>query len=73
MRWGTREFLGEAGRHSNESGVDCWGRKFEAKSVGVGGIFVNVVACTTCRCELAASEQSILGPAPYSASANPAA
>lgn len=69
MKFGPHTFPGDAGKHTDKDGNECYGRTFEAKSVGVGGVYTNVVMCVTCLCELAASEDRILGRAPYLASA----
>jgi hypothetical protein len=60
MRFGTHNFPGEAGRHTDQQGVDCPGRVFEAKHVGTGAVYINEVECTTCRREMSASEDRLL-------------
>ena len=69
MRMGTVTFPGDAGKHEDKDGKECSGRAFTVKSVGVGGVYTNVVVCMACRCELAAYEDRIAGRAPYSTTA----
>jgi hypothetical protein len=56
----TIEFPGDLGRHSDPHGQECSGRLFTAKSVGVGGVYVNEVECTTCERVLPAVEDRLL-------------
>jgi hypothetical protein len=53
-------FDGNLGRHSNPQAQECSGRLFEAKHVGVGGVYVNEVECTTCKRLLPAVEDRLL-------------
>ncbi len=69
MRPGTHAFSGDEGKHKDGEGNECLGRAFQAEVLGVGGVHANVVRCLTCSCELAASENTIIGPAPYPRSA----
>jgi hypothetical protein len=56
----TYTFSGDKGKHTDDQGQDCPGRSFYAKMVGVGGIYINTVECTTCNKELKAGEDSLL-------------
>jgi hypothetical protein len=70
MRRGTHEFRGVAGEHSNKDGDECQGRMFTTKTLPGSGAYLNVVACTWCLRELTASEDRIIGPAPFPATAS---
>lgn len=56
----TVQFGGDLGKHSDLHGKECSGRLFMAKHVGVGGVYVNEVECTTCKRALPAVEDRLL-------------
>ena len=56
----TVQFSGDLGKHSDPHGKECSGRLFTAKHVGVGGVYVNEVECSTCKRVLAAVEDRLL-------------
>jgi len=56
----TVHFYGDLGKHSDPHGQECSGRLFTAKHVGVGGVYVNEVECTTCKRVLPAVEDRLL-------------
>ncbi len=64
MRFGTHQFPGDAGKHTDQQGQNCLGRLFEAKQVAVGGAYTNRVECTTCHREMPASEDRLLPDSP---------
>jgi hypothetical protein len=55
----TVQFPGDAGEHTSPDGRYCPGRAFLAKMVGVGGVYLNTVECTTCHRELTAGENGL--------------
>ena len=63
MRLGTVVFSENEGKHSDGKGGECQGRSFAVKSVGVGGVYTNVVVCHLCDRELIAYENG-LAPTP---------
>jgi hypothetical protein len=65
MRRGTHHFPGDAGKHTDPQGQDCAGRIFEAKQVGVGGVYINRVECTTCHREISSSEDRLMPDTPW--------
>jgi hypothetical protein len=60
MRFGTHQFPGDAGEHTDPQGAPCLGRMFEAKHVGVGGAYTNWVECIVCHKEMPATEERLL-------------
>lgn len=56
-RGSTLQFLGNLGEYIAANGNPCSGRTFCAKQVGVGGVYLNTVECTTCQKELPAGRR----------------
>src|ERR1043166_5887612 len=64
MKFGTINFSDDAGKHSDGKGGECTERTFAVKSVGVGGVYTNIVVCYFCKRELVAYENG-LAPEPF--------
>jgi hypothetical protein len=60
MGFGTRQYLGELGKHRNPEGQDCTGRLFEVRTVGSGAVYTDEVECMTCHKHFQATDQLVV-------------